>query len=229
MGGLCRGRSCLSNYGDYTLLDSGLKASQYFLSVGIIEILLSVVFVLSFGVGVTIAMGEASHKEFLFARLCFIIAALAIAVAYFYWLHEPNLSLGLRIIWGIITVCLIFVCFLMVRWVHNREKALIERTSINNGGEGGIGAFGVRGGAGGKGSAPGGGGAAGPAIKMPGGSYIIPGAAGGGGGGPKGGRGGDGGSVIMPGLIIEGGKGAESTPVQLPNSNQNEKDDFPTR
>jgi hypothetical protein len=196
---------------------------------GIIEILVSVIFVLAIGVGVSLAMGESSRKEFLFARLCFITAALALAGAYFYWLHETNQSSGLKIIFGIVTTIVIVVGLpITLRWVNNREKALRTRTS-HDGGEGGIGAFGVRGGAGGKGPAPGGGGAAGPAIKLPGGGYIIPGAAGGGGGGPKGGRGGDGGSVILPGMIIEGGKGAESAPVQLPNSSQNEKDDSPTR
>jgi hypothetical protein len=61
---------------------------------GLVELLLGVVFAVSLGVGIGLgAMGDAGNFEFWVARAAFVVAALAVAAAFWVWWNEdvrPN-------------------------------------------------------------------------------------------------------------------------------------------
>jgi hypothetical protein len=93
---------------------------------GLIEILLGVVFTVSIGLGFGLgAMGDAGSVEFWIARGAFIIAAFAIAGAFFYWLSEGDRESRLIILFGAIVGAWVFIGLpFQLKWLDGRQEKI---------------------------------------------------------------------------------------------------------
>lgn len=94
----------------------------------LIELLISVVFVLAFGTGMAMTTAADSANEFMFARVCFYVAGLAVIAAYFWWLHDADRPTVPRIGIGILAALIALVGMPeAVRWVNVRETIFISK------------------------------------------------------------------------------------------------------
>lgn len=95
---------------------------------GVVELLLGVIFAICVGIGVSMTPSALTAGEFWAARVCFVIAAVALCAAYFYWLHEGDRNQYLRIFFGIVVGVLAIVGTTeAIYWVNNREQALTQQ------------------------------------------------------------------------------------------------------
>src|SRR5712691_11178047 len=99
--------------------------------VGAIEILLGVAFPLFVGVGVALALSDASVAEFWVARLCFIVASLDLAGLTVYWLCTVDWPILRRLIIGALIggITLASTIGAMI-WIASREGPK-QQTNIN--------------------------------------------------------------------------------------------------
>src|SRR5258708_39686416 len=95
-----------------------------------IELLVGVVFVLCVGPGLGLgAMGDASSIEYLVARICFAVGALALSGAYFYWFSEGDRSARAVVLVGTIVGLYIFVALpLEFMWLAARAEKVTANT-----------------------------------------------------------------------------------------------------
>src|SRR4051812_48752263 len=100
---------------------------------GLVELLLGVVFVTGVAIGIGIgAMGDAGPYEFWAARGGFIVAAAALAGAFYYWLQEHERSNAAIVIFGTLVGLWAFVGLpFQLKWIDARETKLrrLEATS----------------------------------------------------------------------------------------------------
>jgi hypothetical protein len=97
---------------------------------GAIEILLSVVCVTAAGFGVTFGTSGTVAGEFLFARVCFVVAATALIAAYVTWLvktrRKPLSPIARQITLGLLVSAFVLIGLpWSLWWVHAREQSLI--------------------------------------------------------------------------------------------------------
>src|SRR6266702_3847069 len=91
---------------------------------GLIEILIGVVFVLAFGTGVGVTTSANTAAEFMFARACYVVAAIALVAAYLWWLHEADRTPFPRVAVGILAALISLVGVPeAIRWVGARAAA----------------------------------------------------------------------------------------------------------
>jgi hypothetical protein len=96
---------------------------------GIIELLVGVVFALALGTGVSLTMGGDGSTEFLWARICYLIAAAALVAAYAIWLRSSTQLQTTRILIGILIGGLVFAGTPeLFRWVDSRQN---KQTALN--------------------------------------------------------------------------------------------------
>lgn len=93
---------------------------------GLIELLLGVVFTACIGVGFGVgAMGDAGNTEFIIARCAFVVSALAVCAAYFYWFSEGDRENRLVALLGIVAGLIVFVALpFQLKWLDVREAKI---------------------------------------------------------------------------------------------------------
>jgi hypothetical protein len=93
---------------------------------GFVELLLGVIFAAGLACGIGLgAMGDASNVEFWGARAGFIVAAIAVSIAYWYWWNEPEKALWHVIGLGAIAGLWVFVGLpLQLKWLEGREAKM---------------------------------------------------------------------------------------------------------
>jgi hypothetical protein len=93
---------------------------------GLIEILVGVVFTVCVGIGVGVgAMGDAGTVEFSVARAAFVLAALAVAGAFFYWLSEGGKENRAIFFLGLAAGVWVFVGLpFQMKWLEAREAKI---------------------------------------------------------------------------------------------------------
>jgi hypothetical protein len=181
-------------------------------AMGAVELLISVIFVLALGVGITLTTSAISPPEFFWTRICYILAATALAAGYFLWISQAPRSAWTRVLLGSVVGISVFVGLpALLQWVNVRATAaltLSQATSLPAGAGGTAGSARVeygegdaKGGKGGKGGAPGGGpgGKGGDATVIGGKGSALAGD--GGDAGQNLGDGGQGGSSAWPKMV----------------------------
>ena len=94
------------------------------------EFLVGVIAVFAAGTGIALTLGGTSGAEFWWARACYVVAAIALTAAYFYWDYESPRSPAARLIIGsIVGVLVIAVTPELLRWVNAREILASVRAS----------------------------------------------------------------------------------------------------
>jgi hypothetical protein len=89
---------------------------------GLVELLLSIGFAVSVGIGFAMTPAAINSQEFWIARSGFIIAAIAVGSAYFYWVWEEERPSILRVTFGVIAGVLSVVGVVeAIYWVNSRE------------------------------------------------------------------------------------------------------------
>jgi hypothetical protein len=101
---------------------------------GAVEILLTVVFALALGTGVTVTT-SATIGEFWIARTCYVIAAIALIAAYLVWLRKsrqrPISSMAWEILLGVITFGLVVIGTpAALFWINSRERSAVSFENV---------------------------------------------------------------------------------------------------
>jgi hypothetical protein len=179
---------------------------------GAVELLIGVIFVLALGVGITLTTSAISPPEFFWTRICYILAATALAAGYFLWISQAPRSAWMRVLLGSVVGISVFVGLpALLQWVNVRATtalALSQAASLPAGAGGTAGSARVeygdgdaKGGKGGKGGVPGGGpgGKGGDATVIGGKGSALAGDGGDAGQNP--GAGGQGGASAWPKMV----------------------------
>jgi len=82
------------------------------------------------GIGVSLAMSDASPREFMFAHCCIWVSAIILSAMTLYWLFTTEDQLSIRVIVGFVVGLGVFVLFPeVIRWVNSKEKTIAARNS----------------------------------------------------------------------------------------------------
>ncbi|MDR3417917.1 MAG: hypothetical protein P4L83_17225 [Nevskia sp.] len=88
------------------------------------DILIGVIFVLALGAGIGMTPAAETTNEFFWTKASYVIAALALAIGFFFWLFEEERHLAQRTILGSVVGMFIFVGIPeLLSWVSSKEAA----------------------------------------------------------------------------------------------------------
>jgi hypothetical protein len=95
---------------------------------GMAEFLVSVIVVFAAGTGVALTLSGDTASEFLWARICYLLAAAALLGVYFYWTYEVPRNSTLRLFLGaVVGVIVVAGTPELLRWVNFREALATTR------------------------------------------------------------------------------------------------------